>query len=292
MRRGAHGYGGIIGGLRQTLHHNLYAHHSSRNPKVTGRRHCEVDFRNNVIYNWGFNSCYDGTASYINWANNYYKAGPATGSSVLKRIFNLSDQDIEPGSNNVPEDSQNYETSLYAEGNYVHGYPAVTADNWNGGIDFSDGATEEKNRAHTPFNYPSVTEQSPLEMFPLVLASAGASLSRDSLDLRIVEEVKNGTATYGNKGIIDSQDDVGGWPGLESLTAPLDTDQDGMPDEWEVFAGLNPNDPEDRNGDRKGDGYTNLEEYLNQLVEQAPVPVADITGDEYRLALFSQSSPK
>ena len=220
--KGAHGYGGIIGSLRQSFHHNLYAHHSSRNPKVTGRRHCEVDFRNNVIYNWGFNSCYDGTSSYMNWADNYYKAGPATGSSVKHRIFKLSDQDIEPGGSNSPEDSQNYETSLYAEGNYVVGYPAVTVDNWNGGIEFDDGATEEKNRATEPFDFPALTLQTAEEAYPLVVAGAGASMVRDVIDARIASEVHTGTATYkgsvsGDPGIIDSQDDVGGWPVLEVI---------------------------------------------------------------------------
>ncbi len=76
--KGSHGYGGIIGGQRQSFHHNLYAHHSSRSPKVTGRRHCEVDFRNNVIYNWVYHNWYDGTASYLDWAHKFYKHDSAT----------------------------------------------------------------------------------------------------------------------------------------------------------------------------------------------------------------------
>ena len=59
--KGNHGYGGIIGSLQQTFHHNLYAHHASRSPKVTWRQHTKVDFRNNVIYNWNYNNCYDGS---------------------------------------------------------------------------------------------------------------------------------------------------------------------------------------------------------------------------------------
>jgi len=161
--KGAHGYGGIIGALRQSFHHNLYAHHSSRSPKVTGRRHCEVDFRNNVIYNWVYNNCYDGTASYLNWANNYYKAGPATDQDVRNRIFELSDEDIAPG--DCPEDSENYETSLYAEGNYVQGYPGISANNWSGGIDFEKGASEGKNRAHSPFDFPSIIQQCQIQWF-------------------------------------------------------------------------------------------------------------------------------
>ena len=101
-----------------------------------------------------------------------------------------------------------------------------------------------------------------------VLEPVGASFPRrDSVDERVINEVRTGTATYGNNGLIDSQDEVGGYPLLESLPAPLDTDHDGMPDDWENDHDLNPTDPADRNGDLDGDGYTNLEEYLNGLVE-------------------------
>jgi pectate lyase len=268
--KGSHGYGGIIGAQRQSFHHNLYAHHSSRSPKVTGRRHCAVDFRNNVIYNWGYNNCYDGTASYLNWANNYYKAGPATDQDVRRRIFHLSDADIAPGDS--PEDSENFETSLYAEGNYVHAYPEITANNYGGGIDFNHGATEVKNRAHIPFDFPSITQQTAIGAYPLVLAGAGASLVRDTLDMRIAHEVMTGVVNHGNSGIIDSQTDVGGWPALNTLPAPTDTDQDGMPDAWETGRGLNPNDASDRNGDDNSNGYTNLEEYLNELVKDVYPP--------------------
>ncbi len=265
--KGPHGYGGIIGGKRQTIHHNLYAHHSSRSPKVTGRRHCEVDFKNNVIYNWGYNNCYDGTSSYMNWVNNYYKSGPGTKKKVRNRIFQLSDEDIEPASINSPQDSQNYETSLYAEGNYVEGFPVTTKDNWNGGISFTGGATMERNRAHKPFDFPTINEQTAQEAYQIVVSNAGASLSRDTIDKRIINEVLTGTAKYGNGGIIDSQDDVGGLPDLKSLPAPKDSDQDGMADDWEMEYGLNPDDPEDRNYDKDQNGYTNLEEYLNWLVD-------------------------
>jgi pectate lyase len=267
-QKGAHGYGGIVGGTRQTFHHNLYAHHASRNPKVTGRRHCEVDFRNNVIYNWGHNSCYDGTASYINWVNNYYKAGPATSDKVRNRIFELSDQDIEPGKVNRPEDSRTYETSLYAEGNYVDHYPAITKDNWSGGIVLTNGATETKNRAHEPFKFAVIRAQTAQEAYPVVLKNAGASLVRDAIDRRIVEEVSSGIVTYGKSGLIDSQKEVGGWPILHSSAAQVDTDGDGMPDSWEKLKGLNPKDPADRNWDPDENGYTNLEEYLQSLVDR------------------------
>ena len=273
--KGSHGYGGIIGGIRQTYHHNLYAHHTSRNPKVTWRQSCTVDFRNNVIYNWLKNTCYDGATSNMNWVNNYYKAGPATKSGVRARIFEL--------------ESANPPSALYAEGNYVDGFPGITQDNWSGGIDFGEGGSEA-NRAYEPFDCPAITQQTAQEAYQLVLADAGASLARDSIDTRIANEVETGTYTYGNFGIIDSQDDVGGWPTLNSLPAPLDTDQDGMPDDWENANNLDPNDPQDRNDDLNGDGYTNLEEYLNSLVDEEtptlyPSQVLDLTNWKINLPI-------
>jgi len=264
--KGAHGYGGIIGATRQSFHHNLYAHHSSRSPKVTGRRHCEVDFRNNVIYNWGFNNCYDGTASYMNWVNNYYKSGPATQQKVKHRIFQLSDAEIADVKNNSAEDSQTYETSLYAEGNFVEDSPEVTNNNWSGGIDFINGASEIKNRAKSPaFLAPNITQQTAVHAYPLVVAGAGASLVRDGIDQRISKEVLNGTYTFGKKGLIDSPKDVKDLPALTTFPAPPDTDNDGMPDSWEKKYGLDPNKPGDHNN-YATTGYTMLEVYLNELL--------------------------
>ena len=264
-KKGGHGMGGIIGALHQSFHHNLYAHHNSRSPKVTGRRHCEVDFRNNVIYNWGNNNCYDGTSSYINWVNNYYKAGPATNNKCRFRIFQLFDNQIEEGNHNSPEDSKKYKTSLYAVGNYIEGSPKITTDNWAGGIEFMEGATKAKNRAYkSPFIAPVINEQPAIEAYPLVLSQAGASRKRDFIDMRIVNEVKTGTSTYGKNGIIDTPNDVGGLPTLLSTKPFEDTDKDGMPDVWEKQKGLNPKNPDDRNIVNT-DGYTMLEEYLNSI---------------------------
>src|SRR4029079_17554450 len=114
--------------------------------------------------------------------------------------------------------------------------------------DFSkDGdATESTLRVNEPYVVAPVQTQSAEEAFELVLINAGASLSRDSIDSRIVNEIRSGTARFGRsykgggKGIIDSPSDVGGWPELISKPAPLDTDGDGMPDDWERSKGLNP----------------------------------------------------
>jgi hypothetical protein len=102
--------------------------------------------------------------------------------------------------------------------------------------------------------------QPAMDAMKFVLKNAGASLSRDAVDKRLVKNVRQGTGS-----LIDSQDEVGGWPELESAPAPADTDQDGMPDAWEKANKLDAKNPKDRNGDADKDGYTNLEEYLNSL---------------------------
>jgi len=265
--KGPHGYGGIIGAARQSFYHNLYAHHSSRSPKVSGRRHCEVDFRNNVIYNWGYNNCYDGTSSYLNWVNNYYKFGPATKKNKKNQIFQLSDAQIKSEGSNSPKDSDKYETTLFVKGNYVYGFPEVTKDNWLG-VNFKYGANKKDHKSDYPYEgAPSLDSETPAEeAYHLVLAKAGASKYRDSLDERIVNEVKTGTATKGNSGMIDSEKEAGGWPSYLSIGAPKDSDGDGIPDTWELRNDLNPKNPKDGNKDSDKDGYTNLEEYLNSII--------------------------
>jgi len=258
-KKGNHGYGGLWGGPGGSWHHNILAHHSSRNPRASGNVDSGLmDYRNNVIYNWGFNSAYGGELWPRNWINNYYKSGPATDDKVRGRIFLQKDP----------------RGKMFAAGNFVAGFPAISADNWNGGINFApDGeATEKTLRVDRPFVVAPVTTQSAEVAYGLVLAQAGASLVRDAVDRRVVEEIRTGTATFGasykggGKGIIDSQKDVGGWPELRSLPAPVDTDHDGVPDVWEQAHGLNPQDPADGPRATTPGGYTNLERYLNSLV--------------------------
>lgn len=267
--KGRHGYGGIWGGKGgATFHHNLLAHHYSRNPRFNGARYTTtpetelVDFRNNVIYNWGGNSAYGGEEGNQNIVANYYKAGPATPSGEKSyRILDASAPSLDELGR------------WYVAGNYVEGYPEVSADNWNGGVQRLSAEEEAIARVHEPFAFASVTTQAPVDALASVLEHAGASYPRrDHIDARIATEVETGTATYGGaygagKGIIDSQETVGGWPDLISAPAPEDTDQDGMPNEWETAMGMDPNNEEDRNGDLDGDGFTNLEEYLNSLIE-------------------------
>jgi pectate lyase len=109
-----------------------------------------------------------------------------------------------------------------------------------------------------------INQQSPEDAYQAVLEHAGCSLpNRDVVDARIIDEVRTGTAKYGEKGIIAEPNDVGGWPELKSLPAPTDSDSDGMPDEWESKFGLDPKNDNDNIEDKDKDGYTNIEEYLN-----------------------------
>ena len=120
-------------------------------------------------------------------------------------------------------------------------------------------------RAYKPFPAAAVRTQGAEEAYEWVLANAGASLGkRDPVDLRILECVRTGKTTT-KTGIIDTPADVGGWPEYKADKVPLDTDEDGIPDEWEKKYGLDPNDPSDANKDQNGDGYTNLEKYLNGI---------------------------
>lgn len=284
--KGTHGYGGIWGGFNTTFHHNLLAHHSSRNPRFSGATPAgsgtvfsqNLDFRNNVIYNWGFNSSYGAESSFVNIVGNYYKPGPATKKSVKNRIFNPSGVDDSSG-------------IFFINGNVMEGDTAVTNDNWKGVFPQVPARfTQTRSRALIPFTVPDVTTHTAHEAYELVLKNAGATLpKRDTVDARIVYETANKTALFSGHthlyeknnsldttkthGIIDSQSDVGGWPVLESGVAPVDTDHDGMPDIWEASRGLNPNDAADRNTAGPS-GYTRLEEYLNSITN-APMGVGN-----------------
>ncbi|TWT87192.1 hypothetical protein Mal64_27300 [Pseudobythopirellula maris] len=271
--KSTHGFGGIWGSNHSSYHHNLLAHHSSRNPRFASG--CgNTDYRNNVLYNWGYNSCYGGEKqqkgnpkfnfSRINMVGNYYKPGPATApGDVSHRIANPSSR----GSDDKGE--------WYIADNFVEGAPAVTANNWEGGVQPGD----PEFRLGQPWPAMAINQQPAEEAYELVLKNAGATLPRrDPVDTRVVQEVRSGTATYEGvydqrkkvadaslpSGIIDSQNDVGGWPELKSTPAPADKDHDGMPDAWEVSQGLDPSNAADRN-QLAGDGYTMLEHYLNSI---------------------------
>lgn len=280
--KGTHGFGGIWGSNYSTYHHNLLAHHGSRNPRFASG--CGyTDYRNNVLYNWGYNSAYGGEKqqrgnekfnfSVINMVANYYKPGPATiPGEVTHRI-------VSPSSRGEADDFGKW----YVADNVVHGNTAVSANNWDGGVQPQHGSTYiDVLKLDQPWASMPINQQAAEEAYHSVLDNVGATFpKRDIVDARIVDEARGGYATYEGAtyendrrvsdkskkcGIIDSQRDVGGWPELESLPAPLDSDGDGMPDEWEAKRDLDPNNIDDGKEDRDNDGYTNIEEYLNWLV--------------------------
>ena len=300
--KGAHGYGGNWGGSGASYHHNLMCHHISRTPRLGPRPSTQtderMDLRNNVIYNWIDNGVYGGEGMNVNIVNNYYKPGPETKSGTKnKRIAAIGIRTSEYTKHNTSSPNQwdvmwHVWGDFYVDGNVNSKNSDVTNDNWTYGIynqidnssvdnTFTD-ATKDTIRLEKPILYEQVTTHSAAQAFTQVLDYAGASLHRDALDEVMVSDARYGTTTYtGNgckKGIINSQDDLkpanassdwSPWPSLNNTTAPLDTDKDGIPDEWENANGLNINDANDGKV-IASNGYTHLENYLNSLV-------ADIT---------------
>ena len=252
--KGEHGYGGIWGGKGASFHHNLIASHSSRLPRFSGSASTPngpdelVDFRNNVIYNWMNNSVYGGEKGKYNVANNYYKTGPATKPSRSIDIINPWRPYGE----------------FFLSGNVLEGNSDVTANNREGIRD----ADPDSLLVERQFQVVAIKEQSAEEGYKLVLTHAGASLSRDPVDKRIVQEVISGRSVSGKgrNGIIDSQSEVGGWPELRSTPSLTDGDADGMPDSWEKANSLNPEDSGDACKRTLSKDYDNIEVYVNGLV--------------------------
>lgn len=268
--KGAHGYGGIWGGTKATFHHNLIACNNSRNPRFSGSSSTPntenelVDFRNNVIFNWGDNSVYGGEKGSYNMVNNYYKAGPATPHSKTARIVNPS----------APYGK------FYVDGNFVAGSEQVTKDNWDGGVQ-CDNPEEAKSTEPFPTDN-NVTTHTATAAYNLVLQSVGCSLYRDDVDKRIIEAVRTGKVAVKN-GIIDSQEDVGGWPVIKENTGATDSDSDGIPDSWEEQKGLDPKKDDSRLFDLDK-SLNNIDVYLNSIASVVTKPyhytvAQDGTGD-------------
>lgn len=205
--------------------------------------------------------------------NSYYKPGPA---SEHHRLLD------------VAEDGTGH---YYVAGNVMEGDEAVTRDNRgavrdcagkryivgsksagrDSGISPEAIPTPGEECASClvdiPFPYEPIEEDTPAVTYQRVLKGVGCSFSWDAYDREVLRQVKKGTGTYGKNGIINSQEDVGGWPALKSGKAPLDSDGDGMPDAWERRHGLNPQDASDASAYTLDKGYTNVEVYLNSLVK-------------------------
>ena len=285
--KGAHGYGGIWGGTNASYHHNLLAHHDSRNPRIdhdyVSPQKGPVTISNNVVYNWKGNTCYGGESNSesggdyrkYNFYGNYYKPGPATPGNHIWFL--------EPTTScsNCLKAYNNKGTILpghfYMTGNVMDGNSALTDDNWST-VHGANATLISQIRESKAFESETMSVHSALDAYDAVLSYAGASLAKDDIDSRIATETRNKTATYtgstGNiKGLIDTQGDVGGWPAYEATeeqkNALRDSDGDGIPDAVEDAWGLVKTsgadgaaytiDPQKR--------YTNLEMYLHYLVK-------------------------
>lgn len=277
-----HAFGSTMGGENCTFVRNLWADNAGRNPSIGWNG--VFNFVNNIVFNWHHRSIDGGdyTALY-NMINNYYKPGPVTpkdepvGHRILK-----------------PESGRSKLGYLvfgrvYANGNIVEGDEKVTNDNWAGGIQVENepdaGKYEPYMRVDKPFPMAPVNIMSAKDAYNFVLNNVGATLpKRDPVDTRVIEQVRTGKITYKEVntdtmeqfkprkllkdsyklGIITAVFQVGGYPEYKGKPYK-DSDGDGIPDEWEIKHGLNPNDPSDANLDSNGDGYTNIEKYINGI---------------------------
>lgn len=278
-----HAFGSTIGGRNSTFMRNLWANNIARNPSIGMDK--EFNFVNNVIFNW-WNRSVDGgdNTSLLNIINNYYKPGPITPKDkpIAYRI-------LKPESGRSKEAKSLY-GKAYVAGNVVEGYDAVTKNNWDGGVQIEDGSgagsREAEIRVDKPFPMATVATTSAQEAYKYVLQNAGATLpKRDAVDARIVREVTTGKIEYTDApdavvktpwikrrlpedsykmGIITDPKQVGGYPEYKG-TPYTDSDNDGMPDDWEKAHNLNPKDASDAVKDTDGDGYTNIEAYLFKI---------------------------
>jgi pectate lyase len=254
--KGAHGYGSLVradGAV--SLHHNLWAHNDSRSPRLGDNYgappYPTFDVRNNVMYDYGV-TCSGLTQGVlkVNYVANYIKPGPASTASHPIQVGAPSDM------------------LFYIRDNVLEGNEQLTDDNT---VFFSQAGAADAVRMQivgAPFPAPQVQTLPVAEAYEAVLAGVGATLpARDAVDARIVSEVR----LHGGR-LVDSQEQVGGWPEYRSAAPPADSDDDGMPDAWETAHGLDPRNPADASLDRDGDGYTEIEEYLNALTPPANSP--------------------
>ena len=244
--KGAHGFGGIWGGYNATWHHNLMANNSSRNPRFSSVENTKnIDYRNNMVWNYGYKAAYGGGRyGEINFVGNYYKPGPA---STYPHLLDVADDG----------------TGLYyVEGNFVEGCDAINSDNSRG----VGGKNVTECLVGHPFEFMPINEHLVENLPSVILEQVGCSHRRDSYDQAVIHEVMTGKTTFGVNGIVNSQQDVGGWPELKQRYILPDSDNDGIPDFWEEARGLNINVP-DANLYSLSTDYTNIEMYLNHLVE-------------------------
>lgn len=238
-----------------TLSHNLFFCNNQRSPKAKGT----IQYINNVVYNWGscgFVGGHSAAPHFVDIINNTFVAGPSSNDRFVGQ-FTATDNVYQVG--NVTDLDKNGALNPRA---------VVPADYTD-----PNGSPVFANAAQMAPAIP-VTTHSAAAAFQIVVAEAGASQHRDSVDTRLVGYV----TSLGTQGqILVDPATVGGRGTLASGTPPVDTDKDGMPDSWETARGLNPSDDADGALDRDGDGYSNFEEYLSWLAGDFPNPATTPT---------------
>ena len=248
---GAHGMGMIIGSsaTNVSIHHNIFAHNNDRNPHMNGRSF--IDFRNNLIYNPGGMATDVGASSHqaLNYVNNHILAGPNTKIPADILIRNLKEQ--------VPQVFISGNIGVNQEFRKLYTYGNLRQHPLNPAV-AEDSAVIARLEASTAHPAPPVTTLPAQQLIGYLLEEVGATLPhRDAVDREIVRDVQN----LGS-GMVNNKNSLLAWPPYETGIAFSDSDSDGMPNHWEEQFGLNPNIQDDTL-DADNDGYTNVEEYLN-----------------------------
>lgn len=315
-----HAFGSTIGGENASFMRNLWADNTGRNPSIGWGG--VFNFVNNVIYNWVHRTADGGEYSTMsNFINNYYKPGPLTpldkpvghrfikSESRSEHLFPYKQYGRIYASGNVMEGNEAVTRDNWAGGIQI-------ADD----TDRIPNLEKSMMCSNEPFAMPHLTIMDAGRAYSWVLDNAGATLPvRDEVDRKIIEEVRTGKAFYVNKlpkdnpygdtwglsaksqnedglfkyrrlgkdsykfGIITDPRQMGGYPKYKGKSYQ-DSDGDGMPDAWETANGLNPNDPSDANGDINGDGYTNIEKYINGIDTRKKVDWTDLKNNHDTLA--------
>jgi hypothetical protein len=286
-----HSFGSTTGGENSTLVRNLWADNTGRSPSIGWNG--VYNFVNNVVFNWHHRSMDGGDyTTNFNIINNYFKPGPVT-----SKTDNVGHRILKPETGRSKLKERVF-GRVYAAGNVMEGYPKVTADNWAGGIQCDElpdaGPYKDYMYSAKPFPMAPVKILPTQQAFDFVIANVGATLPvRDAVDKRITEQVRTGKITYKEMktdtdfqfkvrklpkdsyklGIITAPWQVGGYPDYKG-TPYKDSDNDGIPDAWEIAHGLNPHDASDSPKLAKnGGGYSNIEVYLNTLALKGEHPV-------------------
>ena len=289
-KKGLHGFGIMMGKGDLTFDHNLIIHNVSRNFRGKVPDQYTADFTNNIIYDWGYQTAY-GTIGHLNYVNNTLKAGNSTTGGYH---YMYVDSTTKP---------ENFK--VYCAGNRLinkdGSFHSVTGDNWSG-VTVKDGIGISKNNLYSGTSFPiningenvstANTAESAAAAYDHVISFAGNGISPDkrtAIDKQCASDTKNGTGQCSGTAAFDGSEAnlskynikcgvTYSYPSPVTKKEITDADNDGMDDSWELARGLDPNDPDDYAGDYCGQGYMNIEYYINDLtVDSFPQGVVKLS---------------